>query len=689
MNQQSIQLEELSIQDEGGLNLGRVLAAIYRKLYLVVVTMLTVTILAGLKSQLENPIFTSEFELLTEPVTVESQVISTTNPESLSSREDIIALEVSDVRLRILESPKILLPVVEKLRVKYPDISFNSLTARLELELPVTKGSNVSGNIIKVKYSSPNPQEVKDVLEMISKIYLNYSLETIQTDITEGINFLNEQTPELQQRVNSLQRELELLRKKNNLIDPIEQSKLLLSQINSFSERQKSVRAELIEAQLKKTALEEEMALFNEELYPSIIEHPRYKELTSQILAIDIDIARESALLTENSLEMKIILERRKKLEALLKQEIKNIYTEKKLSLIKQIQDLKLQEQSLNQSREILNSEIKLLSTLTRQYSDIQRELEIATNNYTQFIAKREALKIDNAQKQFPWEILTPPKEPEAQRTSTMNNLILGSILGLLLGVGFALLLDKIGNVIYTTKEIRNLTNLPILGTIPYHNYRVEAFNSLFNNLYHLHLPNIKHPIRSLVVTSADLGEGKSTITFYLGIIAANVGKRVLLVDANLRNPNLHKRLVVTNELGLTEVLSQSDLDVNDFIQRKRIAYNNKNLYVLTAGKITQDPTKILNSSKIPTLMKQLETDFDLVIYDTSNLLLTDAQLVAANTDGILLVVGLGKVKASLLEEALAQIRLSRIPVLGIVANSVTRVSSSNLVSTKEELIIW
>ncbi|MEG4037384.1 CpsD/CapB family tyrosine-protein kinase [Microcoleus sp. S36b_A4] len=142
----------------------------------------------------------------------------------------------------------------------------------------------------------------------------------------------------------------------------------------------------------------------------------------------------------------------------------------------------------------------------------------------------------------------------------------------------------------------------------------VEAFHYLYTNIQ---LLNAEHPISSLTITSTLKGEGKSTVAVYLAKTASAVGKRVLLVDANMRVPQLHTYLGLSNMKGLSNVLS-SDLSLNEAIQRLP---DDDNLFVLTAGTIPPDPIKLLSSRKMHYLMEQFLALFDLVIYDTPPLI--------------------------------------------------------------------
>ncbi|MGF1493983.1 MAG: polysaccharide biosynthesis tyrosine autokinase [Microcoleaceae cyanobacterium] len=385
-------------------------------------------------------------------------------------------------------------------------------------------------------------------------------------------------------------------------------------------------------------------------------------------------------------------------------------------NLATQIRELEARNQILDETVVELNQEVKQLSVVSREYSDIQRELGITTKNLEQFLSRREAFKIDIAQQETPWQLITPTGTPKPAAASAKKNLVLGSVLGLLLGTGAALLFDKLSNNLYTPKDLKELTRLPLLGIIPwnknlesaaldhrpalenlYQESRETTFDSIlssssplsksklspafyeaFRSLYtNIRLLSPDAAIRSLTVTSAMPLEGKTTIATYLAQAAADQGRRVLLVDADLRSPSIHQQMGLTNGMGLTDVVL-ADTDFNHVIQQSS---SNTHLFILTAGLAPPDPVRILSSQKMAEVMDKLQETFDLVIYDSAPLSgLADTYLLAAETNGVVLTAGLGTVKRSILENVMGDLQQHpnfRVPLLGVVANRAQNVSQN------------
>ncbi len=679
--------------DEGGLDLDQVLGAIRRQGLLIAGVTALVASAAILKTLIDGPLYQAEFEILTEPVTVETQVISSANPQTLSNREEVVAVRADEVKLKILKSPRVINHIVEQLQTQYPDISYNDVVNNLSI---TSVGKNA--DILEVTYQNKDLELVRNVVDLVAKAYLKYSLEERQTDIRRGIVFVEKQLPQLRSRVETQQDQLQKLRQKHNLVDPETKAKQLSSQIGAVEQQRLDTQLQLNEAKSLYAYLQKELTQQPAELAAASVlsENSRYQGLLNQLLEIDTQMARESVLFLEKSAESEILREQRQNLLPLLHREEQRVARE----IASRIRDLEARNQILTKTLERLNQQVKQLSVITRDYTDIERELLIATDNLNQFLAKREALQIDVAQREIPWQLLAPPSEPQPSSASVKKNLVLGTILGLLLGLGTALAVDKLRNILYTSKEIKDITGLPLLGVIPFkkeleeftlaedvtvsiqqaesklelgngHKPKryptspfFEAFRSLYTNIC---LLSPDSPTRSLAISSAAPAEGKSTVAIHLAQAAAAMGQRVLLVDTDLRHPNLHNRLELMNMRGLTNIISTENLDFNNVILRSPLE---DNLFVLTAGSVPPDPIRFLASQKMKDLMEQLQVAFDLVIYDAPPLLgLADVPLLAAQTNGVVLVAGLGKLKRSLLEQTLDELKVSGTPILGVVAN--------------------
>ena len=268
----------------------------------------------------------------------------------------------------------------------------------------------------------------------------------------------------------------------------------------------------------------------------------------------------------------------------------------------------------------------------------------------------------------------TSPVSPQPAR-----NIVLGIVVGLLLGLGAAVLRETLDRSVKNTEDVKRVTDVPILGAIAHdpeapkrplivevdpRSPRAEAFRSLRTNLQFVDAAN--HP-RTLVVTSSLAGEGKSTLTANLALTMAQAGSRVCLIEADLRRPKVLDYMGLEGSVGLTDALIDR-ADVIDVIQ----PYGGTNLWVLGAGPIPPNPSELLGSTAMRGLLQNLSTRFDYVVIDAPPTLpVTDAVVLSKLVDGAIVVIGSGIVDRDQLAHTLDSLTSVGGQVLGVVLNRV------------------
>ncbi len=277
--------------------------------------------------------------------------------------------------------------------------------------------------------------------------------------------------------------------------------------------------------------------------------------------------------------------------------------------------------------------------------------------------------------------VVQPPTAPSSPVSPVpVRNIALGLVLGLLLGLGVALLRETLDKTVKTQDDIKAITDVPVLGAIMRdpdavkrplivevdpRSRRAEAFRSLRTNLQFVDAAN--HP-RTLVVTSSLAGEGKSTMSANLALTMAQGGSKVCLVEADLRRPKVLDYLGLEGAVGLTDVLI-GRAEVFDVIQ----PYGGTNMWVLGAGPIPPNPSELLGSTAMRGLLTDLASRFDYVVLDSPPILpVTDAVVLSSLVDGVIVVVGSAVVQRDQLTHALESLESVAAHVLGLVLNRVS-----------------
>jgi capsular exopolysaccharide synthesis family protein len=265
-----------------------------------------------------------------------------------------------------------------------------------------------------------------------------------------------------------------------------------------------------------------------------------------------------------------------------------------------------------------------------------------------------------------------PPPAPAKPRRQL--NIALGLVVGLAGGVGLAFLLESLDTTLYATEQIRKVADLPILSQVPAggrqgqpslfngSSPQGEAFRRLRTNLFTL---DHDEDLQTLLVTSAEPTEGKSTITSNLAFAVGQSGRNVILVDAHLRLPTLHKIFDMSNRLGLSSVL-EGKATLAEATQDSKLP----GVSVLTSGPLPANPAELLSSPQMADLIEQLAQQFDMVLLDTPSLLaVTDAAVLARAADGTVLVVERAKARHETVRAARQQLADVRANSIGVVVN--------------------
>lgn len=192
-----------------------------------------------------------------------------------------------------------------------------------------------------------------------------------------------------------------------------------------------------------------------------------------------------------------------------------------------------------------------------------------------------------------------------------------------------------------------------------------EQFNTIRTNIK---FSNVDKDYKTLMVTSSNISEGKSTVSANIATTFAKQGLHTLLVDSDLRRPTVNATFGIDNPQGLSNYLSERNFDINSIIYKTSV----KNLYVMPSGPIPPNPSELIGSKRMAELIKKLSEQLDLVIFDAPPVLsVTDAQIVSTNVDGTILVVRANKTEKAAVKEAVRLIKQVGGHIIGTILNDV------------------
>ena len=314
---------------------------------------------------------------------------------------------------------------------------------------------------------------------------------------------------------------------------------------------------------------------------------------------------------------------------------------------------------------------LTIATALSTEFGSLVNQLDNRTTGQNSSSGSTVALNVVSA----------PALNPTPVSPRTKLILTLGILGGLVLGILLALLRGLLDNSIRTLRTLGEVSSLPPLGALYYDStarknpilvgaevssVRAEAFRKLRTNLQ---FADVDHPVHVLVVTSSVPNEGKSTTAANLAIMYAETGRRVLLIEADLRKGRVADYLGLERAVGLTDVLAGT-VELEDVLQ----TWNTEALTVLLAGSVPPNPSELLGSHNMAALLRRLRGMFDVIILDTPPLLpVTDAAVAATVADGVLLVVRQGKTTRSQVATSVRALHAVDARVLGAVLSMVRK----------------
>jgi succinoglycan biosynthesis transport protein ExoP len=596
----------------------------------------------------------------------------------------------------LLRSPLLIKGLAEKNGVGMNEVINN---------LSIAPASGDVQNVLNVTLRWRDPVKGRAILNQLSQEYTNFSLTQRQATLDSGVNFLDQQAPDLLSRVEKLQTELRTFRERNNFLEPATQGAAIQASRDGLVTelRQLQVSQAQLESQL--SSVKAGRLQFNGSGAPtalatlgptSLATAPRDNGAQAavgtptpvqQLSQLEQDLATARATYRDDSPVVQSIKARRDQLLPVVQGQAVD-------SLRAGLLANAAQQDEINRQILLLNDNFRTSPRKIKEYEDVQQRLAVARDNYSSYIRARETFRLERARSTTPWQVIAPaeftevPVEPNIQR-----NLLRALVLGLLAGLGAAILRERTDNVFHTPMEAERDLQLPVLGLIPYlplepgveistsiakmsasERFAIkESLRSLFTTF---RLLRADRDIRLVGVTSSTQGEGKSTAVTIFARTLADLGLKVLIIDADMRLPMQNRYLGVEPGDGLSSLLSDPNIKPEQVIQTIQ-----ENLDVMPAGPKPPDPAKLLNSARCQEVVAEIRAlpGYDIVLFDAPPcLMLADPILLGEKLDGILFLVGLGKVSRQLAPQAARRIKATGVDVLGLICNQVNFPSRLN-----------
>ena len=330
------------------------------------------------------------------------------------------------------------------------------------------------------------------------------------------------------------------------------------------------------------------------------------------------------------------------------------------------INDLQDSESAADQA------ELARLQTTKTQYQ----------NNFASLLQSYEEIRLAEVQTMDNIVIAEPARLPRFPiKPRKLQNTLLAAVVGCMLAVGVAFLIEYLDDTIKSSEDVSQALGLSTLGAITRFSTEdedrlitaaqprspiSEAYRALRTNIQY---SSVDNPLRTLLVTSTDPTEGKTTTVANLGTVMAQAGLSVIVVDSDLRRPVLHQYFEASRNLGLTNALLDKSPSTDGYLQETEV----ENLRVLASGPLPPNPSELLNSQRMRELIEQLKGEADVLLFESPPIRAgTDASILANQVDGVLLVVDAGSTRQGMAQRGKEQLDKVGANLLGVALNKLS-----------------
>jgi capsular exopolysaccharide synthesis family protein len=577
-----------------------------------------------------------------------------------------------------------------------------------KLKLKTIRGTDV----IQLSYRSTNPQEAADVVNSLMKYYLESNIRTNRTEARSAREFLDRQLPEVEKRVTKAEMTLRRFKENNRVVALDVEAKTGLESLGKLDEAITRSQGELAAAYTRSVALQDKMKATTQEAFDlsALSQSPGVQQVLTEYQKTQYDLAKARTLYTSDNPKVVNLVMQEASLKDLLEKRVaQTVGSSKSLPQ----QNLQVGELKQALTQDLVKSEVERLALtnqigelrkvfiinrrrldslprLEQQQLQLQRQLSVAQLTYQEFLKQFQLVAVLENQNVGNSRIISQALVPERPVSPKIPlNLALGGCLGILLGAGTALLLESMNQSLKNVEEANRLLGFPLLGMIPLYGGKNPKNQEesrgelpLLDNIYspvstsfemlqtNLGFTLSDKQLRVILVTSSTSGEGKSFMAANLCLAAAHVGRRVLLVDADMRRPRQHRIWETPNLLGLSNILA-GQAQLKNTVQEVSPLVD-----LLPVGKIPPNPVTLLDSQRMADLVEEASNNYDFVIIDTPPLTaVTDPLIVGKYVDGLLLVVRPGKVEYSAVNAAKSLLTQAKLPILGMVVNGIVKES--------------
>jgi polysaccharide biosynthesis transport protein len=571
----------------------------------------------------------------------------------------------------------------------------------------------VGTDVLKVSYASGDPKQASAVVNELMRAYIASNVVTNRAEAKSAGEFIEQQLPRAQADLEIAAEALQGFQNDNRIFALEKESLATVDTLKTLADQINQSRSQLAEVSAQESLLDQRVEMPVEQAIDSasLSQLPSVQSALGDLQKTQTQLATERTRYRAGHPSVVALERQEAALNSVLQERIGNAVpgnddveaSDLQMSTLRQkftADAVQLQAQRLG-----LEQKVATLTQLQATYRDrastipglvknqdaLERRLNISKKTYESLRTRLQDIRVAESQTVGNARIIQEARAPKKAASSKKPVYIGGGLaVGLMLGLAAAFLLDLIDRSLKSVKEAQSFFGYSLLGLIPRFKTHEAALpmdlsltgisprvvtatgpRSIIHEAYRMFQANLKFTsldkkTRTILITSSISGEGKSEVAANLATTLAQSGKKVLLVDVNMRSPNQHHLWGMLNSMGLSNVI----VDPEDLPQA--IQEITQNLSLLTSGVMPPDPLTLLESDAMTQLMQKVSQQYDYVLLDGPSLVgMADAGILGKLADGVILVVRPGVVTSVGARAAKELLRRSNSNVLGIVANGV------------------
>ncbi len=593
---------------------------------------------------------------------------------------------------------------------------YGNILSELQSRIKTEQEGNTS--VINVTVSSGDPKAAERLANLVVDKYKEENILSKNRQIFEARKFIEDQLQIVESRLKTAENAINLFKKQNDVVSISDEQKADLEKFSALDAGREKIDMDLKETEYNLGILKEGKAI---------------PQKASVRLFTDTD-ANQSIVSRLNSRLSDLLLERNNLLIGFtpahpqvkeVDEKVANVRVELKAQLESQRNTLMKKKELVSADLGKLKAGLYMLPTTAMELSRLEREVKINEELYTLLKTKYQEALIKEAEKVEEVSIIKRASEPTAPDNppKVFANGMLGLALGIIFGLVFAFVVESLDTSIGTIEDIEDFLGVHVIGVIPnlytgdvtdflktqYNitgDWELRTYHALISHFMPQSIPaecyralrtNVlftagEKNLKSIMVAGSARGEGKTVTAINLALVLAQVGKRVLLIDADFRNPSIHQYFGIGREPGLSNVILGNNtwqevvrtitdimlggIKVDDLMATPGI----DNLNIVTSGLTVTQPSEFLNSERIPELIKEMGENYDFIIFDAPPVLpVADAAILSSRVDGVFIIYEAGKIARAALKRTASLLGKVGVTILGVILNNVKAETNPDL----------